>query len=53
MAALVRPSPPRESRSAALPRSRRDDSSWLVQFAIIALAVGIVAIILIAIFFRA
>jgi serine/threonine-protein kinase len=52
LAALVRSASPRSPRSAGLPRSGNDDASWLVQFAMIAIAVGVVAIIVIAIFYR-
>jgi serine/threonine-protein kinase len=52
--AVVRPAPSREARSArpSLARASGDDSTWLFQFAMIAIAVGLVAVILIAIFFR-
>jgi serine/threonine protein kinase len=53
LAALVRPEAPRETRSSRIPRSPGDDSAWLFQFAMIAIAVGVVAVILIAIFYRA
>ena len=51
ISAVVRPSPSREARSAPA-RPRGDDSAWLFQFAMVAIAVGLVAVILIAIFFR-
>ena len=51
VSAVVRPSPSREARSAPTQR-RGDDSAWLFQFAMVAIAVGLVAVILIAIFFR-
>jgi serine/threonine-protein kinase len=54
-AAVVRPAPSRETRSgrtAATQGPRNDDSVWLFQFALIAIAIGLVAVILIAIFTR-
>ena len=54
VSAVVRPTPSRETRgTAGLPsRQSGDDSAWLFQFAMVAIAVGLVAVILIAILFR-
>jgi eukaryotic-like serine/threonine-protein kinase len=49
LTAAVRPAPSRETRPARHPRSSVDDSTWLFQFAVIAIAIGVVAVILIAI----
>jgi serine/threonine-protein kinase len=53
LTAVVRPEPTREARSPIRSRSGGDDVAWLFQFAMIAIAVGAVAVILIAIFSRA
>jgi serine/threonine protein kinase len=52
--AIVRPAPSRDARSprAARTRTRDDDAAWLFQFALIAIAAGVLAVILIAILSR-
>jgi serine/threonine protein kinase len=52
--AVVRPSPSREARPprTAPARPRDEDSAWLFQFALIAIAAGVLAVILIAILSR-
>ncbi len=52
LAAILRPASPRETRAARPARSRGEEYAWLFQFAMIAIATGVVAIILIAIFYR-
>jgi serine/threonine-protein kinase len=53
LTAILRPEPTRETRSPIRSRAGGDDAAWLFQFAMIAIAVGVVAVILIAIFYRA
>lgn len=50
--AVVRPPPPRPARGSRTSRSHGEDYAWLFQFAIIAIATGVVAIIVIAILTR-
>jgi serine/threonine-protein kinase len=50
--AVVRSATPRDSRSSTSSRPRSDESSWLFQFALIAIAVGLVAIVIIAVLYR-
>lgn len=58
-AAVVRPAPAHDGkaprRSApplAPPRSSTDDSTWLFQFSLIAIAAGVIAVVVIALVFR-
>ncbi len=58
-AAVVRPAPardgrvPRRSAAPSTPaRTSTDDSAWLFQFSLIAIAVGVVAVVVIALLFR-
>jgi len=50
LAALVRSTPSRETPLPAMPRPTEGDSRWLVHFGIVAAVVGLIAILLIAIF---
>jgi eukaryotic-like serine/threonine-protein kinase len=50
--AVVRTSHLRDSRSPAVSNRRTNENSWLLQFALIAIAVGLVAIVVISIWYR-
>ena len=50
--AVVRSSPPRDSRSSRFSNLRSNENSWLFQFALIAIAIGLVAIVVISIWYR-
>jgi len=52
LTALVRSHPSREPAAPTLPTGDESDSRWLVHFGIIAAIVGLLAILLISIFFR-
>jgi serine/threonine protein kinase len=50
--AVFRASPSRETSSTPLPKRSGDDSRWLIHFAIIAAAAGLLAILFLTIFYR-
>jgi serine/threonine protein kinase len=50
--AVVRSSQPRDSRSPVFSNRGTSENSWLFQFALIAIAVGLVAIVIISIWYR-
>jgi serine/threonine-protein kinase len=52
MPAVLRSANPRDSRSSARSRARSTETAWLFQFALIVVAVGLVAIVIISILFR-
>jgi serine/threonine protein kinase len=52
LTAILRPGGVRDHHGGVSPRTRNQDGSWLVQFAIIAAVVGFLAIIFISIFWR-
>ena len=52
LTAIVRSVPNRDSISPTIPSFQTDDSRWLVQFAIVATIVGVIAIVFIAVFLR-
>jgi serine/threonine-protein kinase len=50
--AVLRPQNAGSLRTRAVPRSGADETSWLFQFALIAIAVGLLAIVIISILYR-
>ncbi len=50
--AVFRAPNPRDSRSSAFPSSRSNDNTWLLHFALIAVGVGLVAIVVISLWYR-
>jgi serine/threonine protein kinase len=52
LTAIVRSVPSRDSNAPTIPSFQTDDSRWLFHFAIIATIVGVIAIVLIAIFLQ-
>ena len=50
--AIFRSAPPRDPHSPAFPNRGTSENAWLVQFALIAIAIGLVAIVIISIWYR-